>query len=119
MARKSRPKNKLGKPARRATTVPTSPISFRMPARLRARLRRFARDRNLGESEALRLVVTERLDAIDDDRELAEAERWQLQQATEAWERAMRGEEPTVPWERIDQIFAEARARRAAREQHK
>src|SRR6185503_19279017 len=65
---------------------------FRMPPDLRARLRRFAKERNLAEAEALRLVVSEHLAEVENERELAAAERWQFKQAYATWQRSMRGE---------------------------
>lgn len=96
--------------------APISPLSFRMPPALRARLRRFAKERNLAEAEALRLVVSERLDEIDNERELAAAERWQFKQAYATWQRYQRGEVGIVPWEEIQQIFVDALAKRPATE---
>src|SRR5687767_1878676 len=93
-------------------STPVSPISFRMPPALRARLRRFAKERNLAEAEALRLVVSEHLDEVENERELAAAERWQFKQAYATWQRYQRGEERTVPWESIQRIFVEALAKR-------
>jgi predicted DNA-binding protein len=96
-------------------STPVSPISFRMPPALRARLRRFAKERNLAEAEALRLVVSEHLDQVENERELAAAERWQFKQAYATWQRYLRGEEGVVPWEEIQKIFADARAGRLRR----
>ncbi len=93
-------------------TTPASPINFRMPPDLRARLRRFAKERNLAEAEALRLVVSEHLEEVENERELAAAERWQFKQAYATWQRSMRGEERLVPWEEIQKIFEDARAGR-------
>jgi len=93
-------------------TAPSSPINFRMPPDLRARLRRFAKERNLAEAEALRLVVSEHLAEVENERELAAAERWQFKQAYATWQRSMRGEEPLVPWEEIQKVFEDARAGR-------
>ena len=103
------------KPSIKAT--PVSPLSFRMPPDLRTRLRRFAKERHLAEAEALRLVVSERLDEIDSERELAAAERWQFKQAYATWRRYQRGGGRTVPWESIQQIFVDALAKRPATEQ--
>lgn len=89
-------------------TVATSPINFRMPAALRTRLRRFAKERSLGEAEALRLVVSEHLNQIDAERERAEAERWQLEQAMATFERYRSGEEKTVSADEIEELFREA-----------
>jgi hypothetical protein len=79
-----------------------------MPADLRQRLRRFAKERNLGESAALRLVISEHLDHVESERELAEAERWQFKQAYATWDRYKRGELATVSREEIDQVFRDA-----------
>ena len=89
-------------------TTSASPINFRMPPDLRARLRRFANDRSLGESAALRLLISEHLDHVESERELAEAERWQFKQAYATWDRYKRGELGTVPREEIDQVFRDA-----------
>jgi len=48
----------------------------------------------------------------DSERELAEARRWQFQQAYATWDRFRRGEGRTVPREQIDQIFTDALAQR-------
>lgn len=98
-------------------TTPVSPISFRMPPALRVRLRRFAKERNLAEAEALRLVVSEHLDEVENERELAAAERWQFKQAYATWQRFQRGEGRLVPWEDIQQIFVDALAKRPTSEQ--
>ena len=100
-----------GKSAK-APAMTTSPINFRMPAELRARLRRFAKRRYLGEAVALRLIVAEYLDEDESQRELLKAERWQFQQAYETWERHRSGEGPTVPRAEIDKIFTDALANR-------
>lgn len=89
----------------------TTPMSFRMPAALRSRLRRFAKQRSLGEAAALRLALTERLDQVEDDRELAAAERWQFEQAYATWQEHERsGRVDTVPPEAIYEIFRRALA---------
>lgn len=90
----------------------TSPINFRMPRALRLRLRRFAESRHLAEAEALRAVVSEHLEEVERERELAEAERWQFQQAYATWDRFRRGEGRTVPREQVQQIFTDALAQR-------
>jgi len=108
----------MRKPTPKKTVIkstPVSPLSFRMPPALRARLRRFAKERNLAEAEALRLVVSEHLDQVENERELAAAERWQFKQAYATWQRHLRGEEGVVPWEDIQKIFADARAGRLRR----
>lgn len=89
----------------------TTPINFRMPSALRSRLRRFAEERSLGEAEALRLAVSERLNQIDEERELEAAERWQFEQAYASWQRYLRnGRRRTVSRDAIDRIFERALA---------
>ncbi|HEY8732580.1 MAG TPA: hypothetical protein VIN69_11485 [Candidatus Limnocylindria bacterium] len=101
-------------PAKRRAT-PTEPLNFRMPVGLRARLRKFADARHLGESEALRLIVSDHLTEVDDEAELAAAERWQLKQATKSFRDDIAGQVKTVPWEELDRVFAEALAKRKSR----
>lgn len=105
--RKATPKKAAG-----VAAMTISPINFRMPAELRARLRRFAKRRYLGEAVALRLIVAEYLDEDESQRELLKAERWQFQQAYETWERHRRGGARAVPDSEIDKIFTDALARR-------
>lgn len=95
--------------------VSTSPINFRMPTPLRARVRRYATQRHLGEAEALRLLVSERLDEEESAIELAAAERWQFEQAYATWDRFRQGRGRTVPRERIEQIFTRALEHKSAR----
>lgn len=103
-------------PARggRAKAGSTASIHFRMPARLRSRLRHFAEERSLGESEALRLAVSERLNQVDEERELAAAERWQFEHAWATWQRIRRGTEklvtPDEMHRRLDHAVAQERA---------
>jgi len=50
--------------------------------------------------------------SADSQRELAAADRWQLQQARGTWARFRSGEGRTVPRERIERIFTDALAQR-------
>ncbi len=102
-------------PAKRRAIAPVSPLNFRMPRELRARLRRFADARSLGESDALRLIVSEYLDGEVTARELELAERWQFKQAYATFRRAIDGKEPSVPWSELDRAFDEARAKHVSR----
>jgi predicted DNA-binding protein len=101
-------------PAKRRST-PSAPLNFRMPVDLRARLRKFADGRSLSESEALRLIVSEHLAEVDDDRELELAQRWQFKQALKTFRDDIAGKVKTVPWEELEQVFADARAKRKSR----
>ncbi len=100
---------RAGEPKGQRKKVPTTPINFRMPKPLRTRLDRFARDRHLGEAQALRVVVAEHLDEVENAAQFAAADRWQYEQAFATWERFRRGEGRTVPREEIDRIFRAAR----------
>ncbi|HEY8861927.1 MAG TPA: hypothetical protein VIN37_07555 [Candidatus Limnocylindria bacterium] len=102
-------------PVKRRTAAPSSPLSFRMPQELRRRLRRFADERSLGESEALRLIVSEYLDESVTARELELAERWQYKQAYATFKRSIAGKEPSVPWSELDRAFDEALMKRKKR----
>ena len=102
-------------PKKTSIKAPVSPLSFRMPPDLRARLRRFAKERHLAEAEALRLVVSEHLEEVENEKELAAAERWQFKQAYATWQRHLRGEEPLVPREEIQKVLADASAGRLRR----
>lgn len=88
--------------------TPVTPINFRMPTPLRSRLRKFAEDRNVGEADALRLIVSEHLDEADRDREQSEAERWQLAEVYGTLRRRKRAPRPSVSRHEIDLIFAGA-----------
>jgi hypothetical protein len=57
-------------------TTPASPINFRMPPDLRARLRRFAKERNLAEAEALRLAAGAWKDAVARNQKKIEWQTW-------------------------------------------
>ena len=102
-------------PAKRRVATPSEPLNFRMPVSLRARLRTFAHARHLGESEALRLIVSDHLTEVDDERELAAAERWQFKQAYKTFRDDIAGKVKTVPWQELEKVFAEARAKRKSR----
>lgn len=105
-------------PTKRRTrrAPPTSPISFRMPTPLRSRLRRFAKERSLGEAEALRLALSERLNQLDHEAEHSAAERWQFKQAYATWQEDERtGGRERVDWEELERIFAKALAQRRPR----
>ena len=86
-----------------------------MPRELRQRLRGFAEARSIGESDALRLIVSEYLDETVTARELELAERWQFKQAYATFKRDIAGKEKTVPWSEIERVFTEALAKRKPR----
>lgn len=93
---------------RTSGTTPVTPINLRMPTALRSRLRRFAEERNVGEADALRLIVSERLSEAERDRDLSEAERWQLAQVYDTLQRRKRRRRRSVSQRDIERTFAEA-----------
>jgi hypothetical protein len=58
------------------------------------------------------LLISERLDHVESERELAGAERWQFKQAYSTWDRYKRGELRTVSREEIEEVFTDALADR-------
>jgi hypothetical protein len=88
-----------------------------MPVSLRARLREFADARHLGEAEALRLIIADHLTKVDEERERAEVDRWQFQEAHKTFRDDIAGNVKTVPWEEIERVFTDALAKRPIRSQ--
>lgn len=97
----------------RGTRTAGLPLSLRLPAGLRQRVRRFAAARSLQEATAIRTLCAERLDEIEVEGELRAAEAWQLRQAMATWEDFRAGKGRVVPRAAIDRVFAEARAKRS------
>ena len=98
--------------ARRAAAVP---FSLRVPAPLRERIRRYAKQRQLEEATAARVLMAERLTEVEAADELARADAWQLAQAQEAWRALRRGELDLAPVDGLARIFREAEQRAAHR----
>lgn len=88
------------------------PISLRFSPELRERVRRYAAERQIEEATAIRLLCAERLNEIERDAELSEAEEWQRAQAWASWERVRAGQGRDVPAERIARVFSDALAER-------
>lgn len=72
--------------------TPSQPVSIRLDAGLRQRAAAYARRRKVGLTTALRMIVSEHLDATEAAADLDAALRWQRQQAWDALERWERGE---------------------------
>lgn len=109
MARQTATRPKESSRSRTSDKVTATPISFRMPPGLRSRLKQFAKERSLGEAEAIRLALSDHFNEADEDRELAAAERWQFEEAYATWqEHLKRGRADTVPLERIHEMLRKA-----------
>lgn len=89
----------------------SGPISVALPDEMRRRLAKQAKKRALKLSTTLRLLAEERLQQLDDDDQLSRAEQWQREQAWEAYDAYLRGENPEVGWDRITAIFDRALGR--------
>ncbi len=105
-----------GRGGLRSPGAASVPVSLRLPAGLRQRVRRFAAARDLPEATAIRTLCAERLDEIEMEGELRAAEAWQLRQAVATWDEFRAGRGRVVPRAAIDRVFAEARAMRRGRE---
>jgi len=69
-----------------------SPISIRLDTELRRKAVAFARRRKIGLTTALRMIISEHLDAAEAAVDLEAALRWQSERAWAALERWERGE---------------------------
>src|SRR3954468_5247109 len=70
----------------------SQPISVRLDPGLRRRAAAFARRRKVGLTTALRMIISEHLDAADAAADLEAAFRWQSERAWAALERWQRGD---------------------------
>jgi hypothetical protein len=65
------------------------PVSIRLDPGLKRRAEAFARRRKVGLTTGLRMIISERLDALDASEDLDQALRWQRDRAwatLESWE---------------------------------
>jgi len=99
----------------RRVDSPVQPTSLRMSRGLLRRANRFARSRNLKLATALRILVTERLDELDQDAQLTRAEKWQRAQAWGTAKSLVDGSAREVSWDdlRADYQAAVRSARKA------
>ncbi|HZX95404.1 MAG TPA: hypothetical protein VFE90_12865 [Myxococcales bacterium] len=90
------------------------PISIRLDAALMRRATVFARRRKVGVSTALRMIISEHLEAADAGAELDAALRWQRERAWAAFERWEREEVGEVSLDELRRAHGQAmrRARR-------
>ena len=70
----------------------TQPVSLRLDAELMRKAAAFARRRKLGVTTALRMIISEHLDAAEAAVDLEAAARWQRERAWAALERWEQGE---------------------------
>jgi hypothetical protein len=92
------------------------PTSVRLPRGLLARATRYARLRHLKLAAALRTLVSERLDELEQDAQLSRAEQWQRTQAWAAAQSVADGSAKEVTWAELRADYeAATRRRRNAR----
>jgi hypothetical protein len=75
--------------------APSQPVSIRLDPELRRKAAAFARTRKVGLSTALRMIISEHLEAAEAAADLEAALRWQSERAwiaLERWERGDAGE---------------------------
>ncbi len=72
-----------------------------LPAELRARLEAQAKRRKLKLATVARVLIDERLSALEDAEALSEAEEWQRARAWASWEKIAAGADEDVPLERF------------------
>jgi hypothetical protein len=77
-------------------TAANQPISMRLDPELRRRAAAFARRRKVGLTTALRMIISEHLDASDAAADLDAALRWQRERAWTALERWEHGDVPEL-----------------------
>lgn len=83
-------------------------MSVAVNADQRERLSAEARRRGLGVSPTIRTLAFERLADIDEERQLARARKWQLEQALKTLDKIERGEVREVPWSEVEALFDDA-----------
>jgi hypothetical protein len=77
------------------------PVSIRLDASLKRRAAAFARRRKVGLTTALRMIISEHLDAAESSQDLDTALRWQRDRAWAALERWEKGEREELSLEDI------------------
>jgi hypothetical protein len=89
----------------------STPVSIRLDPVLLRRAAAYGRRRKIGVTTALRLIISEHLDAADAVAELDAAMRWQRDRAWSALERWERGETGEVSLDELRRAHAAALGR--------
>lgn len=98
--------------ARTAKTSRKGPVSVVLPEDLRARIATEAKRRRPKLSPAVRALVAERVEELEDQQRLTAAEKWQRREAWATWEKAKRGRPAEASREELRAAFASARLTR-------
>lgn len=86
----------------------SQPVSLRLDADLMRRAAAFARRRKIGVTTALRMIISEHLDAAEAAADLDAAFRWQQDRAWTAFERWERGDAEEVSLDDLRRAHEEA-----------
>jgi predicted DNA-binding protein len=93
----------------------TYPVSVRLDPQLKRRAAAFARRRKVGLTTALRMIISEHLDAAEAASDLDAALRWQREQAWGALERWERGDAQELTLEDIRAVHRASMDRKRRR----
>ena|SRR5438105_10423398 len=89
----------------------SQPVSVRLDPQLRRRAAAFARRRKVGLTTALRMIISEHLDATDAGADLDAALRWQRERAWAALERWESGAVAELSIEELREAHEKAMSR--------
>lgn len=95
-----------------ATVKRRGPVSVVLPDELLSRVATEAKRRGLKLSPAVRMLVAERVDELDEQQRLSAAEEWQRREAWATWEELKRGPTTEVSRDELRSAFASARRTR-------
>ena len=104
-----------GTAAARQARGDSGSVSVVLPEDLKARVLAEAKKRGLKLSPAVRALLHERVQELDDAEKLSRAEEWQRAQAWATWEKLKAGDVAEVSKEELDADFDEALRRFPAR----
>jgi hypothetical protein len=93
----------------------SGPVSVVLPAALQQRIDTQGKRRGLKLSTALRALVTERLEQLEDEERQTASEVWQRQQAWSTWEKVKKGPPEEATSAALAGVFSAARRRRGQR----
>lgn len=89
------------------------PLSVVLPADLKLRVQAEAKKRDMDLSQAVRVLLRERVEELEDDTQLRQAETWQRAQAWATWEKIKAGDLREVSKAELDADFDDALRRLA------
>ena len=88
------------------------PVSVALTPELQRRITDEGKRRGLKVSTALRVLVTERLEQLEDEQRQTAAETWQRREAWSTWEKLKKDGPDEAPQEELAAVFRRARKHR-------